>query len=346
MGKEPRETLKDKSSTGRERPWRTHKRTSRAVAASLWRIYKEHPKKNAWAKKRSDRIQQCSNYLQFGDYANTETGEVTRRLVAAQFCRDRLCPMCAWRKSLVMFSQISQIMDWVGEREKVVPIFLTLTVRNCASAELDATIDLLLKSWSRMSSAKYKRRLWKVALGWFRALEITYNSKTDEWHPHLHAIVLVEPDYFTDETKYIDHDVWIAEWRWALGADYDPSVDVRTVKEGQREKAVAEVAKYTVKPGDWLDLDDVEGTDARVELLAKVLKNRRLTALGGLMKEAKKALALEDVESADLVLTDAEKAELRGEVLVAIIRFEWQIGPTNYVQTEVQQVEPPQRSET
>ena len=62
------------------------------------------------------------------DYANTETGEVTRRLVAAQFCRDRLCPMCAWRKSLVMFSQISQIMDWVAEREETVPIFLTLTV--------------------------------------------------------------------------------------------------------------------------------------------------------------------------------------------------------------------------
>ena len=60
------------------------------------------------------------------------------------------------------------------------------------------------------------------------------------------------------------------------------------------------------------------------------------------MKTAKAALKLEDVESADLVLTDAEKAAMRGEVLVALIRFEWQIGPTNYVCTEVQQVEPPQ----
>jgi plasmid rolling circle replication initiator protein Rep len=342
MAKEARETLKDRSRTGRERPWRTHKRTSRAIAASLWRIYQEHPKKNAWAKKRSDRIQQCSNYLQFGDYANTETGEVTRRLVAAQFCRDRLCPMCAWRKSLVMFSQISQIMDWVSEREKVVPIFLTLTVKNCAGDDLEQTVDLLLKSWSRMMTSRGRRKPWQVSRGWFRALEITYNAKTDEWHPHLHAIVLVEPDYFTDEGKYIDHDAWIAEWKWALGVDYDPSVDVRTVK-GDRAKAVAEVAKYTVKPGEWLDLDDAEGTDRRVALLAQVLKGRRLTALGGIMKEAKAALKLEDVEQADLVLTDAEKAETRGEVLVALIRFEWQIGPTNYICTEVQQVEPPQR---
>lgn len=342
MGDKPRETLKDKSSTGRERPWRTHKRTSRAVAASLYRIYQAHPKKNAWAKKRSDRIQQCSNYLQFGDYVNTQTGEVTRRLTAAQFCRDRLCPMCAWRKSLVMFSQISQIMDWVSEREKVVPVFLTLTVKNCAGDDLEQTVDLLLKSWSRMMTSRGRRKPWQVSRGWFRALEITYNKKSNEWHPHLHAIVLVEPDYFTDETKYIDHDAWIAEWRWALGADYDPSVDVRTVK-GDRAKAVAEVAKYTVKPGEWLDLDDADGTDRRVELLARVLKSRRLTALGGIMKTAKAALKLEDVEQADLVLTDAEKAEMRGEVLVALIRFEWQIGPTNYICTEVQQVEPPQR---
>lgn len=340
-GRKP-EVLADKSSTGRERPWRTHKRTSRAIAASLWRIYQEHPKKNAWAKKRSDRIQQCSNYLQFGDYVSAETGEVTRRLVAAQFCRDRLCPMCAWRKSLVMFSQVSQIMDWVAEREETVPIFLTLTVRNCPGKELADTIDKLLKSWSRMMNSKSNRKPWKVSLGWFRALEITYNKAENTWHPHIHAIVLVEPDYFTDETKYIDQPSWIAEWRRALGVDYDPSVDVRTVK-GDRAKAVAEVAKYTVKPGEWLDLDDAEGTDARVELLAKVLKNRRLTAFGGLMKEAKKALALEDVENADLVLTDAEKAELRGEVLVALIRFEWQIGPTNYVCTEVQKVDPHKR---
>lgn len=343
MGAKPSEILKDKSSTGRERPWRTHKRTSRAVAASLYRVYKKHPKKNAWAKRRSDRIQQCSNYIQFGDYVNTETGEVTRRLTAAQFCRDRLCPMCAWRKSLVMYSQISKIMDWIAERERVVPIFLTLTVRNCTADDLEKTVVLLLKSWSRMMTSRGRRKPWKVARGWFRALEITYNKNEGTWHPHIHAIILVDPSYFDDPDQYIDHDGWVAEWRWALQEDYDPSVDIRTVKEGQRDKAVAEVAKYTVKPGDWLDLNDVEGTDARVELLARVLKGRRLTALGGIMKQAKAALALEDVENADLVLTDAEKAELRGEVLVQLVKFEWQIGVTNYVLAEVQKVEPPQR---
>lgn len=316
--------------------------TSRAVAASLYRIWKKHPRKNTWAKKRSDWMQQCTNYLVFGDYADTETGEVKRRLAAAQFCRDRLCPMCSWRKSLVMFSQISRALSWIDEQHPgLVPIFLTLTVKNCSAKELDKTLTKLLKSFSKIFTSSGRRKPWRVSVGWFRAVEITYNAKTDEWHPHIHVIVLVEPDYFTDKSKYLDHDAWVAEWRWALGADYDPSVDVRTIK-GQREKAVAEVAKYTVKPGEWINLDDADGTDARVELLARVLKGRRLTAMGGIMKEAKAALKLEDVEQADLVLTDNEKAEMRGEVLVALTRFDWQIGLTNYIQTEVQQVKPSQ----
>lgn len=305
--------------------------TSRAVAASLYRCWKKHPRKNADLKKRSDRMQRCCNYLVFGDVVNQVTGEVTRKLQAAEFCRDRLCPMCSWRKSLVTFSQLSDIMLRIDSTtDGLVPIFLTLTMRNCVSADLADRVTHLLKAWSRMMNSKQNRRPFRIAVGWFRALEITYNKKDGTWHPHIHAILLVRPDYF-DKSKddYISQEDWIAEWRWALGVDYDPSVDVRTVKGGQA-KAIAEVAKYTVKPGEWLDLDDADGTDARVELLARVLKGRRLTAFGGLMKETRKALKQEDAETADLVRT-GEDATMRGDLVTAMERFEWQIGVTNYV---------------
>lgn len=126
-----------------------------------------------------------------------------------------------------------------------------------------------------------------------------------------------------------DHDAWVAEWRWALGCDYDPSVDVRTIKN-ERAHAVAEVSKYAVKPGEWVNLDDADGTDSRVELLALELKGRRLVAFGGLMMQARKLLKQEDAETADLVHT-GEDAEVRGDLLVALDRFEWQVGVTNYV---------------
>lgn len=305
--------------------------TSRAVAASLYRCWKKHPRKNADLKKRSDHMQRCCDYLVFGDVVNQVTGEVTRKLQAAEFCRDRLCPMCSWRKSLVTFSQLSDIMLRIDSTtDGLVPIFLTLTMRNCVSADLDDCISRELRAWSRMVTSKHRRKPWRIAVGWFRALEITYNKKDGTWHPHIHAILLVKPDYF-DKSKddYISQEDWIAEWRWALGVDYDPSVDVRTVKGGQA-KAIAEVAKYTVKPGEWLDLDDGDGTDERVELLARVLKGRRLTAFGGLMKETRKALKQEDAETADLVRT-GDDATMRGDLVTAMEKFEWQIGLTNYV---------------
>ena len=304
--------------------------TSRAVAASLYRCWKKHPRKNADLKKRSDHMQRCCNYLVFGDVVNRVTGEVTRKLQAAEFCRDRLCPMCSWRKSLVTFSQLSDIMLRIDSTtDGLVPIFLTLTMRNCVSSDLADCISLLLKSWSRMMNSKQNRRPFRIAVGWFRALEITYNKKDRTWHPHIHAILLVEPDYFENPDKYIDQREWEAEWQWALGVDYKPRVDVRTIK-GSQAKAIAEVAKYTVKPGEWLDLDDGDGTDERVELLARVLKGRRLTAFGGLMKETRKALKQEDAETADLVRT-GEDATMRGDLVTAMEKFEWQIGLTNYV---------------
>lgn len=304
--------------------------TSRAVAASLYRCWKKHPRKNADLKKRSDHMQRCCNYLVFGDVVNQVTGEVTRKLQAAEFCRDRLCPMCSWRKSLVTFSQLSDIMLRIDSTtDGLVPIFLTLTMRNCVSSDLADCISLLLKSWSRMMNSKQNRRPFRIAVGWFRALEITYNKKDGTWHPHIHAILLVETDYFENPDKYIDQREWEAEWQWALGVDYKPRVDVRTVKGGQA-KAIAEVAKYTVKPGEWLDLDDGDGTDERVELLARVLKGRRLTAFGGLMKETRKALKQEDAETADLVRT-GDDATMRGDLVTAMEKFEWQIGLTNYV---------------
>lgn len=314
---------------------------SRLVSVSLMRINNRKKGKVPEFRRRAERMAQCSDYLVFGDVVDEQTGEVEHKLQAAQFCRDRLCPMCAWRKSLVAFGQMSELMDRIDtdHPNAFVPIFLTLTMRNCGGAELAGTITDLLAAWSRMMNSKHKRKPYRVTRGWFRALEVTYNAETGEWHPHIHAILLVDADYFDCWDKYIDHDGWIAEWRWALRADYDPSVDVRTIKGG-REHAVAEVTKYTVKPGEWLDAKDEEGTDERVELLAITLKGRRLVAFGGIMKATRKALEQEDAETADLVHT-GEDATMRGDLVVALDRYEWQVGVTNYVHVHRDVLEQP-----
>lgn len=327
--------LCDTSSTGRVRPWRKHKVTSRAVAASMMRIWSRHKRKNAQFRKRAALMAKCGDYLAFGQHVDTETGEVTRRLDAANFCRDRLCPMCQWRKSLVTFSQLSAIMDRIdAERPGLVPVFLTLTMRNVASDGLADGVTHILKAWGTLTAKRTNPQFNAIMAGWFRALEITYNAKDRTWHPHIHAVLLMPPEYFTDPALYRDHAAWVAEWRKALRADYDPVVDIRTIKN-DRAKAVAEVSKYAVKPGEWIS-DDECVTDANVELLATVLRGRRLVAFGGLMMQARKALKQVDAEKADLVNTDSAEDVMRADVRVALERYEWQAGVTNdYMLVEV-----------
>lgn len=334
--------LQDCSPTGKKRPWRERKMGSRAIAASMYRIWNKHPRRDAEFKKRADRLYYCSDYLAFGEHLDPETGEVVKLLDAANFCRDRMCPMCQWRKSLVMFHQVSDIMNRIDVTHpgEYVPIFLTLTMRNVPANRLGWAISHILKSWTRMMNSKQNRKPWRVCAGWFRALEITYNAETGEWHPHIHAVVIVPVTYFDkSRNDYISQEDWIAEWRWAMQADYDPSVDVRTIKNS-RADAVAEVTKYAVKPGEWLRADPEE-TDANVRLLATELKNRRLTAFGGLMLEVRKQLKQEDAEKADLVKTGGEDDEMRDDMRIALERYEWQAGITNdYVLVSREEFDP------
>lgn len=326
--------LIDRSSSGRKRPWSQHKRQARAIAASLWRTYNKNPRANADLGRRSDRIHGCGNMLTFGDKLNCDTGEVNRRLVGAMFCKDRLCPLCAWRKSLVMFNQMLELTSTIQQREPdLVPIFLTLTVRNCESDELADTLTALTRGWSAMFTSRGRRRPWRIAAGWFRAVEITYNKKEGTWHPHIHALVYVQRRYFEDPELYMDHDAWMAEWREVMRLDYDPWVDVRAVRPDDQKGlagAVAEVAKYAVKPGEWVDLDDEEGTDARVALLATVMRRRRMTAFGGIMKEVRAALKHKDVDDADLINTDDEFIP-GGEVTIKLYRYAYDLKTRRYI---------------
>ena len=98
-------------------------------------------------------------------------------------------------------------------------------------------------------------------------------------------------------------------------------------KTTEKEKgvigAVYETAKYPVKSIDYLTNDRDENLQ-RVEDLEKGLKSKRLISFGGIFKEIRKELQLEDVESGDLIKTDSEedKEPTTGQVIIA--RWNWQ----------------------
>lgn len=266
------------------------------------------------------------------------------KLHTANFCRDRLCPMCSWRRTYKIYSQISRIMD-VIENDYVF-LFLTLTVPNCSADELPQLIDELQDGWHNL--IHYKRFKTSVK-GFFRALEVTRNTdKTspsyNTYHPHFHTILAVKKSYLTSR-DYIQHSEWLDMWRKAMRDNSITQVDIRRCKskndivQGEQAvkalgAAVAEVAKYSVKSADYLGKFNKDGVliapfpideiDKAVFTLGAALSGRRLTALGGVFKDVFEKLSLDDCEEGDLVHIDG--TEMRSDVAYMIRKYNWSCG--------------------
>lgn len=322
--------LEDKKSNGQSTDWRGKKINTIHLSNSYERIGYES---------KASRVGECGDCLEF-----RLTTSNTHKLTRANFCKVRLCPMCAWRRSLKVFGQVSRIMDYVEKEHDYRYIFLTLTVKNCYQEDLKDTLDLMTSAFNKMT----RKKAFKDAVkGYFRALEVTYNKTDDSYHPHFHMILAVNDSYFKDTRIYLSQKDWTDLWQSALQVDYTPIVDVRALKKN-KGKEVSEVAKYTVKADDYLIKDNrgniEEGlTDRVVATLDNALHKKRLIAFGFKFKEVHKALNLDDTEEGDLINT--ENDELREDLTNTLLKYQWCIGIKNYILTEVSEVEEKEEKE-
>lgn len=312
--------LNDKDKFGKPRPWKEKKEKSIMLADSYERL----------GYRKAYRVKECGSFLFFKHFTDG-----TSKLFGANFCGDRLCPMCAWRRSLKLFGQTSKIMDKALEEKEYRFLFLTLTCKNVYGDELSSTLDDLFDGFKKIMSRKKVKAITK---GWFRGLEVTHNLKKkskdyDTYHPHFHIILMVNKSYFTNTKTYITQKEWTSLWQECLNVDYDPIVNIKAFKTGtkvQTSKSLAETAKYTVKDNDYLVKDNEELTDSAVMILDKALKGRRLIAFGGELKKTHKKLNLDDAENGDLINTDNENS-IRDDLEYNIIKYKWNIGYKQYI---------------
>ena len=295
-------------------PWRPKKIRTIQLSESMHRL---------GMNKKANRVWWCGSALAFWEIL--ETGE--KKLENADFCRERLCPMCQWRKSLKVFHQVSKVMDRTQEEHKnLVPLFLTLTMKNCTDEELKDKITDIFKGWKNLNEHRKSRKLIQ---GWFRALEVTYNKEDDTFHPHIHAIILVDKSYFKKDNKdYMQTTDWVQMWRTAMKLDYDPVCDIRkTSRSKGKYKDVAEVAKYTLKDTEFITNDNLL-TDKLVNVLSTSLKGRRLFAFGGILKKIAKKIGIEELAEGDLIHIDDDK--IRDDVAKVLTVYRWNFGLANY----------------
>lgn len=283
------------------------------------------------------RLYTCGNALGFHV---DEDGK--KKLEAANFCHVRLCPLCSWRRSLKLFGQTSQILDYMGQNGDYRYIFITLTLRNCSGGELSASLDKLYEAWNRL--IRYPefnaQRKGSQILGYYKTLEVTHNvnpeSKAfDTYHPHIHAIFAVKPCYFRKDKNsyYCSHERLKAIWKQAAALEYEPQVSIQAVK-GKNNSAeditsgIAEVCKYSVKSTDYILPDEWQFSHDTVEILDKALAGRRFISMGGVFRKVHRFLHLDDADFGDLIHVD--NSDTPSVIDDNLIWYVWHYGYNQY----------------
>lgn len=216
------------------------------------------------------KAKECSEFLSFISDINEEN----YRLLSANFCKNRFCEMCRWRKSLADFIKLSTICKYIDieYNNHYKYLFLTLTIRNVKANRLKYALNKLSDDFHNYSRKTFFKKNFH---GYCKKFEITYNDKRDDYHPHLHVFLLVDEQYFDkDNENYVTRAEFLREWQKSTKDDRITQVDIRACKD---DDVCKELSKYETK--------SVECTYKSFDVLYRNLSGKRVVSYGGLMKE-------------------------------------------------------------
>lgn len=143
-------------------------------------------------------------------------------------CKCRLCPLCGKARSRAVFLRILRLVATFDA-----PKFLTLTPRSNCKSLTDQIADIKRAFANLRRHPDWKHRV----AGGLYTLEITYNSKRRQWHPHLHCII--DSCYFPQSTL---------AYMWSRVANGASIVDIRSCNS--RTNIAKYIAGYVSKSSD------------------------------------------------------------------------------------------------
>lgn len=284
--------------------------------------------------KESEKIKQCGNFLEFALKENQITKETKNKLAGANFCKNRFCPMCNWRRVRNITGQLKDAFSVIQEKQKVATLFLTLTVSNPDVKDLKSTIAKMNKSFNEMTRTKAFNN---AVLGYFKSIEIL-GDKTPKGqaHPHFHILLIVKESYFKSR-DYLNKAQWTEMWRKSLGVEYTPVVDVRRIKSKNEnfsdiDSAIIETVKYSVKHTELVNRSNDD-----FYYLYTQTKGMRFISAGGILKEHLNLIKIDE----DLINLKKENEALWIEICRLI--YTWQNG--EYCLKEIKPPKPKEQIE-
>lgn len=260
------------------------KREHSRIAPELIKAFQDQ---DHYSEDKERRITDCASFIEL-----TADGKIK----SANFCKNRFCPICQWRASIKTFGKVAQLQNAIeADFPQYQFIFVTFTLRN--AKKLSEGVQAVLRGFNNLS---HDRLFRKVQKGFIRSVEVTYNAEKESWHPHIHTIIAVAPDYFKE--GYLTTEAWKKLWKRAARVEYSPVVDVRAVHD-DKYKAVAEIVKYAVKPFDLKAAQ--EKLSALYSELIFCLRNRRLRSFGGIYKKLAHEIGLTDAPRLEDITDEA-----------------------------------------
>lgn len=164
-------------------------------------------------------------------------------------CRDRMCPLCATRRSNQAMARMGELVARFNAPRAVT---LTLASKNESLVQM---LDRLISHWKTLKDTElWRKHFWRGVWG----LEITLNIETSQWHAHMHLIT---------DGLYLSQKQLKQAWFDITGDSY--IVDIRAVHD--RRGATWDLAGYISKP-----LDCLHWPDEKIREYATATHGRRL----------------------------------------------------------------------
>jgi hypothetical protein len=200
--------------------------------------------------------------------------QVGKNLVETHYCNTRVCNQCnRIRTAKLMNGYITQL---TGKKQ----YFVTLTIPNVLADELKNSISKMTKDCANIIRVINERK--KIKINGIRKVEITYNEKTNTYHPHIHLLVDNVPELV------------VKEWLKRNPTAKPIAQDIRSADSN----SLNELFKYTTKIGISKTKAKNNSIDIQVQAIytiTKAMYKKRAFQPFGLIKKVS-----EDIEDTDL----------------------------------------------
>ena len=207
--------------------------------------------------------------------------------VKTKYCNTRICNQCNRIRTAKL------IKGYISQLQSKNLFFVTLTVPNVFKDDLKSTISKMIKDCSNIIRVIRERK--KIDVNGIRKIEVTYNEKTNMYHPHIHLLV--------DGCE----NLIVQEWLKRNTLSLRKAQDIRSADKN----SLNELFKYTTKIGLSKNTKESNNIKIYVEPLYNIIKSLH------------KKRAIQPFGNIKKVSEEIDEEELKGEEYKELPEYEF-----------------------